>query len=284
MYWKSSKHEDGKWIGPARVLMVEHNAVWLSHLTRLYRIAPEHVCMLSSNEQLIARSLQELGAAPIQGSGVFQYQDCLENHPEGESHHPSPPRGEAIIPEVVLPTNTQNEVPTENRPASPGTGQPNAESEINSSRPPSPHDPDSPNPDASMTPVPEDDEDEDSLWTDAFSHDHWGVEGDKLIRYHNVPRLRTFQPQEDPSCPVPICHLGTVRKTTGKYRSGERFCIQEPWQDTVTSHRCLADAWTGKTVFTIDQDKLEETHVLESDPKPENEKSTGIIRSYVKCF
>ena len=71
MYWKSSRSEEGKWLGPARVLMVEHNAIWLSHLTRLYRVAPEHVRMLSTNEQLIARSLQDLGVTPIQGSGVF---------------------------------------------------------------------------------------------------------------------------------------------------------------------------------------------------------------------
>ena len=39
MYWKSSKGEEGKWLGPARVLMVEPNAIWLSHLTRLYKEA-----------------------------------------------------------------------------------------------------------------------------------------------------------------------------------------------------------------------------------------------------
>ena len=60
--------------------MVEQNAIWVSHMTRLIRVAPEHVRLLSNHEQLVARSIQELGSSPIQGSGVFQYiRICLNS-------------------------------------------------------------------------------------------------------------------------------------------------------------------------------------------------------------
>lgn len=36
MYWKAGKGaEEGQWQGPGRVLMIEPNCVWISHLTRL---------------------------------------------------------------------------------------------------------------------------------------------------------------------------------------------------------------------------------------------------------
>ena len=52
MFWREGKGtESGSWHGPAKVLMVEdRNLLWLSHLTRLYRCAPEHVRPLSEDE------------------------------------------------------------------------------------------------------------------------------------------------------------------------------------------------------------------------------------------
>ena len=52
MYWRGGKGvEPGSWRGPARVLMIEsQNLIWLSHMTRLYRCAPEHVRLLSEDE------------------------------------------------------------------------------------------------------------------------------------------------------------------------------------------------------------------------------------------
>ena len=52
MYWKQGKGaEPGSWHGPARIIMIEQpNTVWISHLTRLYRCAPEHIRSVSSRE------------------------------------------------------------------------------------------------------------------------------------------------------------------------------------------------------------------------------------------
>lgn len=49
--------------------MVEHKAIWLSesHLTRLHRVAVlERVRLLSTNEQLMARGLQDF-RSPVKG-------------------------------------------------------------------------------------------------------------------------------------------------------------------------------------------------------------------------
>ena len=45
MYWKAGKGvESGAWHGPAKVLIVEgKNLIWISHLTKLFRCAPEHI-------------------------------------------------------------------------------------------------------------------------------------------------------------------------------------------------------------------------------------------------
>lgn len=53
MFWKAGKGaEPGSWHGPTKVLMVEgKNLVWISHMTKLFRCAPEHVRKLSADEE-----------------------------------------------------------------------------------------------------------------------------------------------------------------------------------------------------------------------------------------
>ena len=87
MYWRDGKGNlPGSWHGPARVLMREDpNVVWLSHLSRLYRCAPEHLRSLSSREADPANlpsSDQGFPTAGPQrlGTGVFQYQDLTSQH------------------------------------------------------------------------------------------------------------------------------------------------------------------------------------------------------------
>ena len=55
MYWmkrsKSSRHECGRWHGPAKVILQESNAgVWISHMDRLFRCAPESLRPASLRE------------------------------------------------------------------------------------------------------------------------------------------------------------------------------------------------------------------------------------------
>ena len=129
-------------------------------------------------------------------------------------------------------------------------------------------------PEAFQVPVPDDD---DGLMADTFAHDHWQVTGNLLIRHHRVPRMRTFNPNEDPSCPIPMKCILPSRITQGKYRSGEPVELQETWQDNVTSHRCLADAWTGRTIFQINQKELEQANMLETQFSADDVKPTGIV-------
>ena len=101
MYWRDGKGNlPGSWHGPARVLMREDpNVVWLSHLSRLYRCAPEHLRSLSSREADPANlpsSDQGFPTAEPQrlGSGVFQYQDLTSQHNpninDPNNNNPSP--------------------------------------------------------------------------------------------------------------------------------------------------------------------------------------------------
>ena len=194
-------------------LLISQAASW-------YRVAPEHVRALSTNEQLVAQGLQDLGAAPIQASGVFQYQDQTETPPpENRRVESNPLVPEIIVPEPSAPSSLEMpENPSTNRPESIGSQQLDDEPEINSNRPRSPPE-NTLMPEASQIPVPDDDDD--SLVADAFEHDHWQIAGNLLIRHHRVPRLRTFNPCEDNTCPVPMQCLGLVRETKGIYRSGE---------------------------------------------------------------
>ena len=250
MYWKSTRTEEGRWLGPARILMVEHNAIWLSHLARLYRVAPEHVRVLSSHEQLLARELKELGTTPIQGAGVFQYQDQIQEIPGEIPRGSRDARPSEENPPEIVPDNP-GEVPRGNRPDSIGSEQPDTEPEISSTRPASPTIGDSPMPDAAQVPVPEDDDD-DSLVVTNMVHDHWQVVGNKLIRHHVNPRIRYFHPTDDPSCPIPVEALEGHRLTIGKTQHGKPIHHQDVWKDSVISHSCLSGVWTGKTVFQVD--------------------------------
>ena len=87
MFWREGKGAlHGAWHGNARVLMREDpNVVWLSHLSRLYRCAPEHIRDLSSREQEQVTAEQSSQDSPWKsgqgrlGTGVFQYHDLISN-------------------------------------------------------------------------------------------------------------------------------------------------------------------------------------------------------------
>ena len=173
-------------------------------MTRLIRVAPEHVRPLSNHEQLVARSIQELGSSPIQGSGVFQYQDLSQQsgqRPTESVSDPSPDSASLGQPDPQIAGN-QSE-PTEGerpRPASVGTApQPHTEPDLE--LPTTPNNPETLMPDASLVPIPPESDDE--LTVDSIDFDTWKIHGNFLIRVHNIPRIRLFNPRTDPSCPVP---------------------------------------------------------------------------------
>lgn len=75
VYWKNSR-----WQGPAKVLMTDTpNILWLSHLTRLIRCAPEHVRVLSNREFSDLKSQDFSEKDDLRpGTGVFQYHQLTE--------------------------------------------------------------------------------------------------------------------------------------------------------------------------------------------------------------
>ena len=85
MYWKSGKGvEEGAWHGPAKILMIEgRNLVWISHLTKLFRCAPEHVRKLSADEAsgISQAELQSFQLPERSGTGVFQFRELSQQCP-----------------------------------------------------------------------------------------------------------------------------------------------------------------------------------------------------------
>ena len=79
MMWRRRGESQGSWIGPAQIIIQENSQVaWVSMGSKLYRIAPEHLRLLSAMEE------QHLGKEHMNGpplseinQGVTQYQDLL---------------------------------------------------------------------------------------------------------------------------------------------------------------------------------------------------------------
>ena len=267
MFWREGKGtESGSWHGPAKVLMVEdRNLLWLSHLTRLYRCAPEHVRPLSEDE---ARSVTNADRQMLQlpersGSGVFQYRELISQE---APPHTSPLEPPPINPNVPSTNNLHNPEPdtiilednpnpnNQNNPSHPGsTGQPDTEPGIPGGLFSDPNTPTEGNPTVEEpswnVPVP--DAADDELTTTHVTHDFWEIQSGKLIRHHVVPRLRTFFPSDATQCPVSIKDIGQVRTTCGTYASGSAFQRQEVWQENVSSHQPLPEPWTGCTSFEL---------------------------------
>ena len=259
MYWKPGKGVgEGEWHGPARVLMVEQpNLLWISHMTKLFRCAPEHVRSLSELEATSDPSLNESADLPQRsGTGVFQFRQ-LVGSPQGlqSNQHPNQ---EDLVPNVA--SNSENHRSEVMLPPSP-LEQPDAEPsrEITPFENDNPMntDPFSPTPDASQVPLTQTDT-EDELVACDVSFDHWKIEGDKVIRIHKQPRLSKFFP--DDHCPVPIEDLQPFRTTQGQYRTAEEFTVQDRWQNRVQSHLMMPEIWTGQTEFRLKpecRDKVE---------------------------
>lgn len=255
MYWKDGRGvEKGSWHGPAKVLMIEgSNLVWVSHLTKLFRCAPEHVRQLSMDE---ARSINDSDRSLFQmpdqsGHGVFRFRELTgqQGPPEMPSQRPNevpripqPPEPDIIIQNNSTNTEHNNNLsnPHHNSGAT-SIGQPDDEPTVPST--PTALDP------AVITPVPDDTDDD--LLAHAQSHDYWQVQGNNLIRHHVVPRIKPFFPYDAWQCPVKVDDLESGRITSGTFVSGGNLSLEDTWTDNVQSHVPMPEPWTGQTQFTI---------------------------------
>lgn len=87
MFWRNGLGQNpGRWHGPATVINHENNSiVWLSHIGRIYRTAPEHIRSLSIREhqEFQEQKTQSNASIPSQiGKGVFQYEDLTQQTSE----------------------------------------------------------------------------------------------------------------------------------------------------------------------------------------------------------
>ena len=259
MFWRPGRGEaSGQWHGPARTIIHESDhVVWLSHSSRVFRVAPEHVRCLSEREAVQDGSLLDVDTMNVplkdHGRGVFQYEDLT---------------GQAIpfIPEETVSINNQSNLPanqsTGNIPSTepqqpdsePGAIPPSVNS--NAYTPTTPVSQQS-NENAidddvelepKDIPVPSDSSD-DGLTVE----DYWIQQEDKLIRVHKTPRNHAFDPTMTSKCPVDILHLSDERYTAGN-APGQALWSKQDVRDLDESNWQTDMNWTGVTIFSIVND------------------------------
>ncbi len=116
MFWRNGLGQNpGRWHGPATVISHENDSVvWISHIGRIYRTAPEHIRTLSIREdhELQKNPGNEPSEIPPQiGKGVFQYEDLTQQASSSvnSESQPPPPGSEAI--EVPIEPSSESNVP-----------------------------------------------------------------------------------------------------------------------------------------------------------------------------
>eukprot|EP00435_Cladocopium_sp_Y103_P032729 s2065_g8.t1 len=287
MYWRAGKGAaPGTWRGPARIIMTEYpNVIWLTHMSRLYRCAPEHVRALSEREDQVVQSgvLPEPSGFPLPegnasqlGSGVFQYHDLHPGNasasmPNSNSNNPDVPHANnnPNLPEIVpnestVPSNNHNPTDTTSPESTAEEIQPDSEPDATSSGPfpettnvPLP----ATEPNPVEVPVPEmsDSDSEDCLKSvHEGERDTWEVAGNQLIRWHVETRLKPFFPTDCANCPVPSEWLKNERETQVKTIQGFEWSHKDTWRNNIKAHQSFPTPWTGKTIFQIQSQFLEQ--------------------------
>ena len=226
MYWRSGKGTlPGSWHGPARVIMPESQGiVWVSHQSRLYRCAPEHLRNLSQRESEIPEVRASPEPPPFPqaiGTGVFQYQDLtsqpISNAHEAHNNDSNPPQLPEIVPNQspsqAITTNASvpssvdqvhNSPPGNHEEVQPDA-EPDAHSQSSHSEPNiHHHDPnhrDSPPPTLDNLPstippggidvaLPDTDDGEDSLLATKVTQDYWEICKGKVSAITSFPDSR----------------------------------------------------------------------------------------------
>ena len=254
MFWKPGQGESvGRWVGPAQVIVQESNTVvWLSHVSRVYRVPPEHVRLLSEREAqnyLRSESQEDQKLPEISKSGIFQYEDLT---------------GENVIPADEGGTPNPEEEPIAATPSNgshPGGVQPDAEplcppsvgefngteSDIGSpSTPPESFVPETAVPDPAAIPIPDSEVDD-----ELFAEDYWVVRDDHAFKVHNKPRTGPFQPHLDPDCPIDILSLKSERVSLMRKPSSKSIEQKIDRWDNYDHSEEHEEEWIGVTVFHV---------------------------------
>ena len=273
MFWKPGQGENpGKWIGPAQVIVQESNTiVWISFVSRVYRVPPEHVRLLSEREAQQFVSTEQPDKLPeITKSGIFQYEDLAGEGPitgDSQNHIGDPQDNVQHIPSHS--DSSQNSQ----------TGQPDAEpsgppslieplGELYSpSTPAESFVPDEPIVDPAAIPIPES-EIEDEL----IAEDFWVIQDNCAMKVHRKPRQKPFLPHLDPDCPVDILSLKPDRVTLKREPKTQGIDKREDRWDNYQNEETTGEAWTGVTVFFLetmsgpqDNTQIEEIFTVSSD-------------------
>eukprot|EP00438_Fugacium_kawagutii_P029976 Skav217703 [mRNA] locus=scaffold2294:90003:97141:- [translate_table: standard] len=245
MFWRPGRGEaPGTWSGPARVIVQEsEHVIWLSHSSRVYRVAPEHVRMLSEREAsdntLNLHQQQDLSLPPSVGNrGVFQYEDLSEAVPPGP---PVPEVAEPESPDVPAPESNESQPDAEPGNA-PGLSEYAPTTPANSTQSPA-----EPSPlEAHEIPIPTDD--------DELMMDFWVQRHNTIHRVHCTPRTHAFNPCHADDCPVDLLTIGDSRSTHGhavtKASDSQPWLIHDQWAQN-DADWSEETSWVGVTSFEV---------------------------------
>jgi len=254
MFWRPGRGEaPGQWHGPARTIIHESDhVVWLSHSSRVFRVAPEHVRCLSEREAVMSGSQIDAGTMDVpfkdHGRGVFQFEDltgpAIVNIPDEETTI------NINNPGHILPLTNPTDRPSSDLQPDSEPGAIPTDVNSNAYTPPTPLS-DQPQENLSEDvelepkdiPIPSDSSD-DGLMVE----DYWIQQKNKLIRVHQTPRKQAFNPIMAMDCPVNILHLSDERYTAGNAHDQALWAKQDVW-DLNDSNWQSEKAWTGVTIF-----------------------------------
>ena len=84
--------------------------------------------------------------------------------------------------------------------------------------------------------------------------DKWELRNDAvLVRAHAKPRECLFTPMKVAGGPKVGNKIGRTRVTFGQFEDGEKFTMRDDWKKSDEPHRRLRSAWTGYTVFLMEE-------------------------------
>ena len=267
MYGRQNKtSQQYQWFGPAKVVLTEdQNVTWITHLSRLYRCAPEHLRPVSEREYQSVGESSMNQTSPITlpsqlGTGVFQYHDLITT-PVLQQPANSPQPIE-VIPDQIAETNEGTN--SQDTPSGNSHLQPDSEPD----NPAAPED----------IPIPQEpfSEEEDNTGLVARtipSTDHWEIRDGWLIRHHQEPRYRLFTPTDLSHCPIPVNQLIDERVTSGRFHQQHPWQTSDRWRATIEAHQCMPLFWTEQTKFKISKEYLdknepkEEVCFVDEDPE-----------------